>query len=128
MTKREFATFILDPRTRVDPDVLDSDGLQETSSILEEFCVDHCATMKACDRRSVAENSVSVDNSEKSLVAREQRDEPPKKRKISLGLHSSHRSVSSSERQSTKIIVLEESLKQLDTQASGIEVESLNQK
>ena len=121
MTNREFATLFLDPRTCVDPDVLDADGWQEASAILEEFYVDYYVTMKACDRRSVAENSASVDNSGKSLVAREQRDEPPKKRKISLGLHSSHRSVSSSERQSTKIIASEESLKQLDRQAAGIE-------
>ena len=90
---------------------------------MEEFYVDYYVTMKVCDRRSVAENSVSVDNSEKSSVVRDQRDEPPMKRKISLGLHISHRSVSSSERQSTKIIV-EESFKQLDRKTSGIEHES----
>ena len=71
MTNREFATLILDPRTCVGPDVLDADGWQEASAILEEFYVDYYVTMKAYDRRSVAENSVSADNSEKSLVVRE---------------------------------------------------------
>ena len=51
-------------------------------------------------------------------------DEPPEKRKISFGLHRGHISVSSSERQSTQIIVPEESLKQLDRQAAKIEYQS----
>ena len=58
--------------------------------------------MKAHDRRSVTENSTTVNDSEKSLVAREQRYEPLKKRNISLGVHIIHRSMSSSERKSEK--------------------------
>ena len=65
--------------------------------------------MNAYDRRSVRENSVCVDNDETALVVREQRDKPPKKRKISLGLHRGHISVSSTERESTQIIVPEAS-------------------
>ena len=62
MTQREFVTLLLDPRTCVDLDVLDADGWQKASSILGEFYVDYYVTLKAYDRRSVMENSVSIDN------------------------------------------------------------------
>ena len=41
--------------------------------------------MKERDRRSVAQNSASVENSEKSLVTREQRDKSPKKKRLVRG-------------------------------------------
>ena len=124
MTKREFATLLLDPRTCVDPDVLDSDGWQEALTILEGFYVDYYVTMKAYDRKKVSETNACVDDGKRVLDEREQRDEPPKKRKISLGLHMANRSVASSERQTNHIIVSEESFKQLDKQAAKIEFKS----
>ena len=71
MTKREFVTLHLDPRTCVDPDVLDSDGWQETSEILEGSYVDYYVTMEAYDRRSAMETNRIVDSGKRVLDVRE---------------------------------------------------------
>ena len=51
-------------------------------------------------------------------------DDPTKKIKIILGIHRANISMASCERPNTHIIVPEESLKQLDNQASEIEFKS----
>ena len=83
MTQREFGTLLLDLRTCVDPDVLDSDGWQEASIILKGFYVDFYVTMKAYDRKKVEEaNALCVSDGEDALEEIEQRDQTPKKERL----------------------------------------------
>ena len=83
MTQREFATLLLDLRTCVDPDVLDLDGWQEASIILEGFYVDFYVTMEAYDRKKVEEaNALCVSDGEDALEEIEQRDQTPKKERL----------------------------------------------